>query len=238
MTYFWYFLGYGFLGYLLEKLFAALTATRSTACGRAFCSRPSARVRILQCAPCSRWARIASAALGARAALQHHRNDGGIRRSSFLRRRARRALLGLQRDKNGRQRPYLSAVLARVGRARCARRAPRAARAGGSRRWHSVHRDEHRAALPRHRRAVEHRRAARWGDIDLLARAACGGNTGRYRKKRGLCPRFSFNRYAARSTPTDRRRPARGSPRSISRGAGRDRSFSSASRTPARRKLS
>ena len=25
MTYFWYFLGYGFLGYLLEKLFAALT---------------------------------------------------------------------------------------------------------------------------------------------------------------------------------------------------------------------
>ena len=102
-------------------------------------------------------------ALGARAALQHHRNDGGIRRSSFLRRRARRALLGLQRDKNGRQRPYLSAVLARVGRARCARRAPRAARAGGSRRWHSVHRDEHRAALPRHRRAVEHRRAAALG---------------------------------------------------------------------------
>ena len=25
MAYFWYFLGYGFLGYLLEKLFAALT---------------------------------------------------------------------------------------------------------------------------------------------------------------------------------------------------------------------
>ena len=25
MTYFWYLLGYGFLGYLLEKLFAALT---------------------------------------------------------------------------------------------------------------------------------------------------------------------------------------------------------------------
>ena len=24
MAYFWYFLGYGFLGYLLEKLFAAL----------------------------------------------------------------------------------------------------------------------------------------------------------------------------------------------------------------------
>ena len=39
----------------------------------------------------------------------------------------------------------------------------------------------------------------------------------------GCARAFSFNRYAARSTPTDRRRPARGSPRSISRGAGRDR---------------
>lgn len=50
--------------------------------GRAFCSRPSAPCTVLQCAPCSRWARIASARSGSSrcsaASPQRRRNTPSI----------------------------------------------------------------------------------------------------------------------------------------------------------------
>lgn len=163
MAYFWYFLGYGFLGYLLEKLFAALTHAEHRRAGRAFCSRPSAPCTVLQCAPCSRWARIASARFGSSrcsaASPQRRRNTPFI----FSATPCSACASGTTARQKRTSTAVSVCVLARVGRARCARRAPRAARAGGSRRRHSVRRDEHRAALPRHRRAVEHRRAAALG---------------------------------------------------------------------------
>ena len=119
MAYFWYFLGYGFLGYLLEKLFAALTHAEHRV-RKGFLLAPVCPVYGL--AMC--------------------------------------AVLALGADRIG---PLWELALL------CSITATTAEYAVhlfcdavlGVRFWD--YSDEHRAALPRHRRAVEHRRAAALG---------------------------------------------------------------------------
>ena len=146
-----------------KKLFAALThAEHRVRKGL------SARARLPRVRSCNvRRARAGRGshrpALGARAALQHHRNDGGIRRSSFSATPCSACASGT----TARQKRTSTAVSVCRSRSRgaCSVRSPCASCSPRwrPRRWHSVHRDEHRAALPRHRRAVEHRRAAALG---------------------------------------------------------------------------
>ena len=147
MTYFWYFLGYGFLGYLLEKLFAALTHAEHRV-RKGFLLAPVCPVYgLAMCAvlalgadrigPLWELALLCSITATTAEYAVHLFCDAvlGVRFWDYS---------ATKTDVNGRICLPFSL-------------------AWGSRRWHSVHRDEHRAALPRHRRAVEHRRAAALG---------------------------------------------------------------------------
>ena len=162
MTYFWYFLGYGFLGYLLEKLFAALTHAEHRV-RKGFLLAPVCPVYgLAMCAvlalgadrigPLWELALLCSITATTAEYAVHLFCDAvlGVRFWDYS---------ATKTDVNGRICLPFSLAWGVLG----ALRAPRAARAGGSRRRHSVRRDEHRAALPRHRRAVEHRRAAALG---------------------------------------------------------------------------
>lgn len=163
MAYFWYFLGYGFLGYLLEKLFAALTHAEHRV-RKGFLLAPVCPVYgLAMCAvlalgadrigPLWELALLCSITATTAEYAVHLFCDAvlGVRFWDYS---------ATKTDVNGRICLPFSLAWGVLG---AARRAPRAARAGGSRRWHSVRRDEHRAALPRHRRAMEHRRAAALG---------------------------------------------------------------------------
>lgn len=223
MTYFWYFLGYGFLGYLLEKLFAALTHAEHRV-RKGFLLAPVCPVYgLAMCAvlalgadrigPLWELALLCSITATTTEYAVHLFCDAvlGVRFWDYS---------ATKTDVNGRIcLPFslawgvlgaLAVRLVQPALAALAAGIPSAVTntvllcLGIDALWST-------GVL------------LRWATLTCSPRAVCGGNTGRHRKKRGLCPRFSFNRYAARSTPTDRRRPARGSPRSISRGAGRDR---------------
>ena len=153
MAYFWYFLGYGFLGYLLEKLFAALTHAEHRV-RKGFLLAPVCPVYGL--------AMCAVLALGAdrigplwELALLCSITATTVEYAVHL---FCDAVLGVRfwdysatkTDVNGRICLPFSLAWGVLG-------------ALAVRRRHSVRRDEHRAALPRHRRAVEHRRAAALG---------------------------------------------------------------------------
>ena len=156
MAYFWYFLGYGFLGYLLEKLFAALTHAEHRV-RKGFLLAPVCPVYgLAMCAvlalgadrigPLWELALLCSITATTAEYAVHLFCDAvlGVRFWDYS---------ATKTDVNGRICLPFSLAWGVLG----------AARAGGSRRRHSVRRDEHRAALPRHRRAVEHRRAAALG---------------------------------------------------------------------------
>ena len=152
MAYFWYFLGYGFLGYLLEKLFAALTHAEHRV-RKGFLLAPVCPVYgLAMCAvlalsadridPLWELALLCSITATTAEYAVHLFCDAvlGVRFWDYS---------ATKTDVNGRICLPFSLAWGVLG-ALAVRR-------------HSVRRDEHRAALPRHRRAVEHRRAATLG---------------------------------------------------------------------------
>lgn len=163
MAYFWYFLGYGFLGYLLEKLFAALTHAEHRV-RKGFLLAPVCPVYgLAMCAvlalgadrigPLWELALLCSITATTAEYAVHLFCDAvlGVRFWDYS---------ATKTDVNGRICLPFSLAWGVLGALAVRLVQPRA---GGSRRRHSVRRDEHRAALPRHRRAVEHRRAAALG---------------------------------------------------------------------------
>ena len=162
MAYFWYFLGYGFLGYLLEKLFAALTHAEHRV-RKGFLLAPVCPVYgLAMCAvlalgadrigPLWELALLCSITATTAEYAVHLFCDAvlGVRFWDYS---------ATKTDVNGRICLPFSLAWGVLGALAVRLVQPALA----ARRRHSVRRDEHRAALPRHRRAVEHRRAAALG---------------------------------------------------------------------------